>query len=93
MKDYDITIHYHPGKANVVADALSQKFSGSLAALITKQPELLKDLERLQMEVKPVGDSRQISRVNQVTIQFDLPDRIVRAQLENDQFRKIKERI
>jgi hypothetical protein len=25
IKDYDLKIHYHPGKANVVADALSHK--------------------------------------------------------------------
>ena len=25
IKDYDMKLHYHPGKANVVADALSQK--------------------------------------------------------------------
>ena len=25
IKDYDMTLHYHPDKANVVADALSQK--------------------------------------------------------------------
>ena len=25
IKDYDFEVHYHPGKANVVADALSHK--------------------------------------------------------------------
>ena len=35
LKDYDMTILYHPGKANVVADALSRKAvsMGSLAML------------------------------------------------------------
>jgi hypothetical protein len=25
IKDYDLEVHYHPGKANVAADALSRK--------------------------------------------------------------------
>jgi hypothetical protein len=25
IKDYELEVHYHPGKANVVADALSSK--------------------------------------------------------------------
>ncbi|RVW50103.1 Retrovirus-related Pol polyprotein from transposon gypsy [Vitis vinifera] len=33
LKDYDSIIQYHPGKANVVANALSKKSVGSLAAI------------------------------------------------------------
>ena len=28
LEDYNITVHYHPGKANVMADVLSQKSRG-----------------------------------------------------------------
>ena len=31
LKDYDCSMQYNPGKANLVADALSQKSMGSLA--------------------------------------------------------------
>ena len=33
LKDYDFTMEYHPGKANVVADALSRKAGSSVAHL------------------------------------------------------------
>ena len=39
LKDYDCDTLYHPGKANMVADALSRKSSGSLAHInIEKRP-------------------------------------------------------
>ena len=33
LEDYDFTLHYHPGKANVVANALSRKSLGVLASI------------------------------------------------------------
>ncbi|KAL4020667.1 hypothetical protein IC575_019448 [Cucumis melo] len=54
VKDYDCEILYHPGKANVVADALSRKVAHS-AALITKQTPLLRDFERAEIAVS-VGE-------------------------------------
>ena len=33
LEDYDFTLHYHHGKANVVANALSRKSQGALASI------------------------------------------------------------
>ncbi|KAL7234511.1 hypothetical protein ACSBR1_018008 [Camellia fascicularis] len=50
IKDYDLQIQYHLGKANTVADALSRNSTGNLAYLITEQRELRKDLEKSKIE-------------------------------------------
>ena len=49
LKDYDITILYHPGKANVVADALSRKAGsmGSLAHLQVSRRPLAREVQTL----------------------------------------------
>ena len=33
LEDHDFTLHYHPGKANVVVDTLSRKLRGVLASV------------------------------------------------------------
>nr|GFD40211.1 reverse transcriptase [Tanacetum cinerariifolium] len=49
LKDYDTNIQYHPGKASVVADALSRK-SGMIAGIKIEE-EIIRDLERLDIEI------------------------------------------
>ena len=50
LKDYDYTILYHLGKANVVADALSRKLMGSLVHVaLTKRP-LVEEIHKLEAE-------------------------------------------
>ena len=36
LVDYDFTLHYHYGKANVVANALGQKSRGVLASIASR---------------------------------------------------------
>ncbi|WVZ93741.1 hypothetical protein U9M48_039698, partial [Paspalum notatum var. saurae] len=49
IKDYDMEIHYHPGKANVVADALSRKSYANMALGFTMPHELCEEFERLSL--------------------------------------------
>ena len=42
LEDYDFTLLYHPGKENVVADALSRKSRGALVSIASQEWRMLK---------------------------------------------------
>ena len=50
LEDYDFTLHYHPGKANVVADALSRKSRGVLASVASREWQILKTVGQFELQ-------------------------------------------
>jgi hypothetical protein len=74
IKDYDLEVHYHPGKANVVVDALSRKVHCNHIELELVSDPLCEEMRRLNLEVVPQGS------LYALTAESNLFDRIVTAQ-------------
>jgi hypothetical protein len=55
IKDYNLEIHYHPRKANVVADALSRKSYCHNLSMEAIPPELCQEMGELCLEILPKG--------------------------------------
>nr|GFA02271.1 putative reverse transcriptase domain-containing protein [Tanacetum cinerariifolium] len=103
LSDYDCEIRYHPGKANVVADALSRKEREPLRVIFLSKSwlELLSDYD-CEIRYHPgkanvVADAlsrkeREPLRVRALfmTIDLDLPKQILNAQTEARKIENIK---
>ena len=59
VKDYDMSILYHPGKVKVVVDALSRFSMGSTSHVEEKKRELAKDVHMLTRLGVRLIDSRE----------------------------------
>ena len=57
IKDYDLEILYHEGKANKVANALSRKVSHTLNKLVLAN-ELCEEFRKLNLEMVEPGQVR-----------------------------------
>ncbi|XP_022870129.1 uncharacterized protein LOC111389442 [Olea europaea var. sylvestris] len=88
VKDYDYVINYHPGKANVVADALSRKSTSSVASMIVTQKSELIDLQKMGIEVVSQGFVE--AKLVVLTFQPTLLNKIQQGQQEDDCCSKIK---
>ena len=90
FKDYDCTIDYHPGKANVVADALSRKSTGSLAYMQTIQLPLMVKLRELGVELRIHASGALFASFQLRPI---LVDRILEAQLEDPYLMSMRKKV
>jgi hypothetical protein len=87
IKDYDLEVHYHPCKANVVADALSRKSQCNCLLAKPLTMTLCQEMEKLNMEIVP-----QASIAN-LQLGSVLIDQIIKAQKINVGIVHMKERM
>ena len=87
IKDYDLEVHYHPGKANVVADALSRKSYCNCLTVRTMGLTLCQEMEKLNVEVIQQGS------LTNIIVEATIRDQVIAAQKENKGVAHIKERV
>jgi hypothetical protein len=87
IKDYDLEVHYQPGKANVVADALSCKVHCNHLQLELVSDPSCEEMRRLNLEVVPQGN------LYALTAESNLYDRIVTAQRNDEDIQTIKQKL
>ena len=87
VKDYDVGIHYHPRKANVVADALSRNPSSDENSLQSLRPEFQQEFAKLNLLMIAEGT------ISNMEIKPDLVERIKEAQPGHPSIEGIKRKL
>ena len=86
LENYDWTINYHPGKANVVADVLSRQVQ--VAGLMIKELHLLEEISIWNSRLEP----RKVILRN-IVVKSILLDRIKEAQGKDSEVQKLLEKV
>jgi hypothetical protein len=87
IKDYDLEIHYHPGKVNLVADALSRKEHVHSAVVAQLPDEIVEDFRRLNLRI--VAHSEGVT----IEVESTLEQEIRKGQIGDAKIQEIKDLI
>jgi hypothetical protein len=87
IKNYDLGINYHPGKANVVADALSQRSHVSQLVVDSMSFELCEEFDKLILRIVANTEAMEMD------VGSSLLQEIQRGQLEDEKVQEIKRNI
>ena len=72
IKDYELEIHYHPGKANVVADALRRKSQVNMMVARPMPYELAKEFNKLSFRF--LNSTQGVTVELEPTLELDIKD-------------------
>jgi hypothetical protein len=87
IKDYELEIHYHPGKANVVADALSRKSQVNMMAAHPMPYELAKEFDTLSLGF--LNSTQRVAVELEPTLEWDIKE----GQKNDEKINKIRQLI
>ena len=90
LKDYNINFYCHPGKANVVADALSHRQYSTFSCLLALPKNLCEDFRRLEINVAIRRDKPIICAME---VQLALIKKMQIAQGTKAQLERINEEV
>ncbi|WMV51088.1 hypothetical protein MTR67_044473 [Solanum verrucosum] len=80
LKDYDLSILYHPGKANVVADSLSRALEFEVDDWVYLKVSPMKGVMRFgkkgKLSPRYIGPYRIVQRVGSVAYELELPQEL-----------------
>jgi hypothetical protein len=87
IKDYDLGINYYPGKANVVADALSHRSHVSQLVVDSMPSELCEEFDKLNLRIVANTEAMEVE------VGSSLLQEIWKGQLEHEKIQEIKRNI
>ena len=89
LEDYDFTLHYHPGKENVMTNALNRKSLGVLASVASREWQTLETMGQFRLQY---SDQAQ-GALGSLVATPSLLSRVIESQGQDAEISFIRDRV